>query len=87
MNNDTRFDGLRKRLEQLQWPADYLFKFIVPVSKADELIEILPGEEFKTKKSEQGNYISITSYTNVSSEDEVIDVYVKAARIEGVISL
>jgi hypothetical protein len=87
MENENIFDGLRKRLEKLDWPVEYMFKFIVPVEKAGEIIDIFPEGNYSTKTSGNGNYVSITSCQTLGSENEVIDVYEKAARVEGVISL
>lgn len=87
MTKDLQFSGLRKRLETLEWPMVYLFKFIVPADKADEIIRIFEDNEYTRKESDRGNYISISSYVSVDSEEEVIDIYKKAAQVEGVISL
>lgn len=81
------FDGLREKLANLEWPAGYLFKFIVPAGKIEEIVKVLPKGELSTKESGKGNYISVTSYSELNSGDEVIDVYMNASRIEGLIAL
>lgn len=86
MQND-KFEGLRQKLAKLEWPTEYMFKFIAPVEKSNEVISILPVEDFSTKTSENGNYVSFTSLSTLESEEEVIDIYKKAAAIKGVISL
>lgn len=86
MQND-KFEGLRQKLAKLEWPTEYMFKFIAPVEKSNEVISILPVEDFSTKTSENGNYVSFTSLSTLESEEDVIDIYKKAAAIKGVISL
>lgn len=82
-----KFEGLRQKLAKLEWPTEYMFKFIAPVEKSNEVISILPVEDFSTKTSENGNYVSFTSLSTLESEEDVIDIYKKAAAIKGVISL
>ncbi|MFN6943868.1 MAG: DUF493 family protein [Cytophagaceae bacterium] len=84
---DKKFEGLREKLSQLDWPSFYMFKFIVPRNKEDEIFNILNNEDVGTKLSRNGKYISITSCKYMSSEDEVINIYAQAAKVEGVISL
>ncbi len=81
------FDGLREKLDNLEWPAGYLFKFIVPAGKTEDIIRILPKGDLSTKESGQGKYVSVTSYAELGSSEEVIEVYQKAAGVEGVIAL
>lgn len=81
------FDGLREKLSNLEWPAGYLFKFIVPADKTEDIINILPKGDLSTRESGQGKYVSVTSYAELDSGDEVIEIYQKAARVEGVIAL
>lgn len=82
-----RFEGLRQKLAKLDWPTEYMFKFIAPVEKSREVISILPVDDYSTKTSENGNYVSFTSLSTLGSEDDVIEIYKKAAKIKGVISL
>jgi len=87
MEHQNRFEGLREKLEKLDWPVEYMFKFIVPMEKVGDIIAIFPEGDYATKTSEKGNYVSITSCKKMPSENDVIAIYEKAARIEGVISL
>lgn len=87
MEDISIFNGLRERLDNLQWPLVYMFKFIVPVEKAEEIISIFGNENYTTRPSKTGKYISITSTKYVSSPEEVIDIYSQASKVDGVISL
>lgn len=85
---DISFDGLQARLdEQLKYPSLFLFKFIAPLEKAQELIGIFEAKPFTTKSSRNGNYISVTAELEMQSSEEIIGIYRAAARIEGVILL
>jgi len=84
---DARFDILKERLEQLEWPSVYMFKFIVPVDKEGEVARIFGDEKVSYKYSEKGKFVSLTSKILIYTEGDVIDIYKKAAQIEGVIAL
>ena len=86
------FDELRKKLEEsiVSFPYIYMFKFIIKSdNKTLALVEVIfdSDAEIIQKQSTNGNYISITVKQVVLSVDEIIDVYEKAAAIEGVMSL
>lgn len=82
------FDNFRIKLEQhYSWPSLYVFKFIVPSGKENELKSLFPNHTFTEKNSTQGNYISLTMQIMASSSDSVIEVYVKASDVEGLIAL
>ncbi len=80
----VRFQALLD--EQTDWPADYLFKFIVPAKELDEMKEVL-GEEVKVRSSSRGNYMSVTANRYMASSREVIAVYKAAGEVDGVIAL
>jgi uncharacterized protein len=83
-----KYEGLKLKLdEQFQWPGPYLFKFIVPVEKADALLRLFPSKDWTKKSSSSGNYLSFTLYQTMASSDDVIDMYRKAEQIEGLIAL
>jgi uncharacterized protein len=83
-----RLQELKLRLdEQLQYPASFLFKFIVPIERAAELKTVFNNNPVTAKPSRNGNYVSLSSEYEVKSSDEIIDVYRAASRIEGVIML
>ena len=85
------FDSLQKKLdEQTTWPDVYMFKFIIPADNQKlALTEALFGPEasVSTHTSKTGKFISVTAKLVMVSSDEVIKVYKKAAKIEGIISL
>lgn len=82
------FDAFKEKLEEEhKWPTDYLFKFVVPAPKESEFRELFSEESFEEKRSRAGNYISFSIKKMIYSSDEVIDMYLKARKIEGMIAL
>ena len=70
------------------WPSDYLFKFIVPKAKRLEASSIVENFlDLTVRESQKGRYVSITVKALMNSSDEVVRVYKKASKIEGIISL
>jgi putative lipoic acid-binding regulatory protein len=81
-------NSFRQKLdEHYAWPALYVYKFIVPTGKEDLIKEIFPFHPVTEKLSKQGNYTSVTIQMMMQSSDAVIDVYRKAAAVEGVVAL
>lgn len=87
--NDTAYAAFREKLDRhYAWPALYTFKFIVPSHRQDELRQLFPLHVTSTeKKSEKGNYVSLTYPMMMPSADAVIAVYKKVAVIEGIVAL
>lgn len=85
------FDGLKEKLSQNDnWPRVYLFKFIIPNDKMKlAQAEALFGKEAQVtiNQSRTGKYLSISAKELMLSADEIIDRYLKASEIEGLISL
>lgn len=86
------FDELKKKLEESikTFPYIYMFKFIIKAdNKTMALLETIfdNDADIIQKQSSTGKYISITVKQVVMSVDEIIDIYQKAEKIEGVISL
>ena len=83
--------NLRAKLEeQDNWPQHYLFKFIIPSdNKKLALVEALFGENTQVSKRQSKNnkFISLSAKEFMLSPNEVISVYKKAAKIEGIMSL
>ena len=80
--------GFREKLEQhYSWPALYIFKFIVPTGREQEVKDLFPNHTVTEKISRNGNYISLTAQMMAPSSDAVIAVYVSAAQIEGIVAL
>ena len=73
------------------WPAEYLFKFIVPtdtakIQKVEEAFDCM-GAVIKTTKSKTGKFTSISVDVQVKDSQEIIDKYLEVSTIEGIISL
>jgi uncharacterized protein len=73
--------------EQMEWPGEYIFKFIAPRTRLDDLKALFGGQPVKVRSSSRGNYVSVTARMELDSSDQVIAIYNAAAEIEGVISL
>jgi putative lipoic acid-binding regulatory protein len=87
---EINFDELRKKLEKDSWPAVYMFKFIVPsdnhkIALVESFFE--DDAELNHQPSSNGKYTSITIRQVMLDADSIIEVYKKAAAIEGIISL
>jgi len=91
-DTDRFYEKLRNQLKEATvFPADYLYKFIVP-SGGDKVAAIQEifnegGAVIKTKKSKTGKYISVSILLHVQHADEIIAYYKKTSTIEGIISL
>lgn len=72
---------------EYEWPALYTFKFIVPQDKINEVRDLFERHEVSERKSSKGTYVSLTSKIMAKSSDEIIEIYVAANEIEGIIAL
>jgi len=86
------FERLKTELENSNdWPAEYLFKFIVPTNlqKTDAVQNAFDGlgAVVKTTKSRNENYTSISINVQMESAQQIIDKYIEVSTIEGIISL
>lgn len=72
---------------QTDFPTLYMFKFIVPKDKQNEVALLLPNNEVVTKESNKGNYVSVTIQAMMPSSDSIVEIYYRASEIEGIISL
>jgi len=80
--------SFQEKLDQhYSWPALYIFKFIVPAGKEQEVKDLFPMHESTQKQSTKGKYSSITIQMMMPSGAEVVRIYEKAATIEGLIAL
>ncbi len=91
-NKEDFYIKLKGQLEDTtQFPADYMYKFIVPVNgnQQKEVEEVFDnkGAVIKTKKSKTGKYISVSIVLKLNSAEEVIAYYKKVEKVEGIISL
>jgi uncharacterized protein len=86
--DDSRIDSFRQKLDQhYAWPSIYIFKFIVPAGKEQEVKDLFPRHQTSDKLSKNGNYVSITIEAMMPSTEAVITIYEKASTIEGIVSL
>lgn len=86
------YDRLKAELDlNNTWPAEYLFKFIVPtnpknIDKVQNTFDCL-GAVIKTTKSKTGKYTSISVDVTMKNAQEIVDKYLEVSTIEGIISL
>jgi putative lipoic acid-binding regulatory protein len=81
-------NSFREKLDQHHvWPSLYMFKFVVPTGKENEVKQLFPNHTVTEKLSKKGNYTSVTIQMMMPSSDAVIDVYVRASSIEGIMAL
>jgi hypothetical protein len=86
--DQNQIDSFREKLDQYHtWPSLYVFKFIVSTGKEDEVKQLFPFHPAVEKLSKQGNYTSVTVEIMMPSAEAVLDIYIKAAKIEGIIAL
>jgi len=85
----TTHQSFKQTLDQTHsWPCQYMFKFIVPLPQKDRVLELFQEQDaISTRKSRNGQYISVTAKCRMRSSEEVIAVYEAASRIEGIVSL
>ncbi len=91
-NSEEFYNRLREQLwENTKWPANYLYKFIVPTDeekiKAIHAIFDTKGAVIESKKSKKGTYTSVSITLNMENPDAVIEKYKEVSVIEGIISL
>lgn len=80
--------SLQAKLDEYhQWPCQFMFKFIVPSEKTDELTAFFGDRPFTTRASKNGKYVSFTAELEMQSSGEVIALYREAGKIKGIIAL
>jgi putative lipoic acid-binding regulatory protein len=85
------YEGLRMQLEDRDWPAVFLFKFIVPadnqkVAEVEALFDTKVAQ-IELRPSKTGKFISISAKEMMIDVDSIIDRYKKATKIEGLMAL
>lgn len=91
-NTEEFYQRLKQELtDSTVWPAEYLFKFIVPslqekVTAIENAFDRM-GAVIKTSQSKTGKYTSVSINVRMKSAQSVIDKYVELSAIEGIISL
>ena len=86
--DENWINSFREKLDKhYAWPALYIYKFIVPTGQEEQVKRLFPLNTATEKLSKQGNYISVTIKVMMHSSDAVIDMYLKASEIEGIVAL
>jgi len=92
-NPEEFYTKLKGRLEETttSWPADYLYKFIVPsdnqkIAEIEAIFDNM-GAVINTKASSKGTYTSVSIHVKMENPDAVIAKYKEVSVVEGVISL
>lgn len=86
------YERLKEELDNANvWPAEYLFKFIVPtdkekVDRVENAFNDL-GAVIKTTQSKTGKFTSISVDVKMNSSQSIVDKYLEVSDIEGIISL
>ncbi len=91
-SSDEFYKRLKEELLRTSsWPADYLYKFIVPTDaekiKAIQNIFDNTGAVIESKKSSKGKYTSLSITVCLKDPDAVIFHYKEVSKVDGVISL
>ena len=86
------YKKLKNKLkEDTHFPTRYLFKFIVPsnenkVAQVEKIFDHTGAVITKTS-SKTGKFISISVLVIMKSPDEIVEKYIQAESVEGIISL
>ncbi|SEH54009.1 hypothetical protein SAMN02927937_00068 [Paenimyroides aquimaris] len=92
-NTEEFYTRLKSELENTteKWPAEYLYKFIVPADEAKiariEKAFNNMGAVITKNKSKNGNYSSVSINVVMPNADAIIEKYKEVSTIEGIISL
>ncbi len=92
MNLSTSSEAWWDRFQELldqdrSWPAEYLFKFIVPRPNLEALQELFGEHPVVVRASTRGRYVSVTARLFMEDSASVVEMYRAAGEIPGVISL
>ncbi len=82
------FESFKNSLEEeYNFPATYSFKFIVATESKIKVINLIPSAKCLERKSRNGKYTSVTLTSVMKNSSEILYIYEKASKIDGVISL
>ena len=88
MSKTIDLEAFKEKLDGAhKWPSLYMFKFIVPQGKEDEVFALFPKNNLTTRASSKGKYISVTAKVMMGSSEAVLEKYKEANKIEGVFAL
>ncbi len=86
---DPVLEKLKIQLELQEWPNVYMFKFIVP-NDSEQVAQVTSlfneSTDLVMHPSRTGKYISVSAKELMLDVDSILDKYVKAAQIKGLIS-
>ncbi len=91
-NTAEFYERLKVELDNSNtWPAEYLFKFIVPTSE-DNVLKVeaafdCMGAVIKTSKSSTGKFTSVSIDVVMKNAQEIVDKYLEVSTIKGIVSL
>lgn len=91
-DRSEKYEKLKTQLEEgFEWPSVYLFKFIVPannkkIAKVESLFNSKEAQ-ISIRQSRKGNFVSVSGKEMMLSPQKVIDRYLEAEKIEGLIAL
>jgi hypothetical protein len=87
---DPVLEKLKIQLELQEWPDVYMFKFIVP-NESDKVAQVTSlfneSADLVMHPSRTGKYISVSAKELMLDVDSILEKYIKAAKIGGLISL
>jgi uncharacterized protein len=94
MDEKTRdfYERLKAELDNAnEWPAEYLFKFIVPtdpikIATVENAFDRM-GAVIKTNQSKTAKFTSISIDVTMNDAQSIVDKYLEVSTIEGIISL
>lgn len=84
------FQGLKDKLDHLEWPSLYMFKFVCPNDNqtvTNVIKHFTEVSDVEYRESKSGKYISVTVKELMLSPESIIEIYREVAKIKGVISL
>lgn len=90
MSLKASYESLKVKLEESSdWPADYVFKFILKSAEKEKQMQVRQlfsqNVSLAFKSSSKGNYLSVTIKAHMESPDHIIEIYKEAAKIEDLI--
>lgn len=81
-------ESFKSKLEgHHRFPGEYSFKFIVPMAKKQQVLDLLPKSDIAFRESSSGNYVGITAKSTFRTSQEVLDVYIALGNVDGCIAL
>ena len=84
----SRLERFKNTLEEeYRFPAEYKFKFIVTSESISKVLDLIPNSDYSIRESKNRKYTSITITKMMNNADEILYIYEKASKIDGIISL